>query len=170
MALSLFNADAILRSSVLTPISISMIGMSVFSECDTLESEHTPTYDCSMVQCSDQYRIAWRISDMDGTAYSISPPAPTMRSAIRSDVRVLPVPHAMMSCPRSDCFRPATTFLRAAFWWSHSLCGFLRLTLVGPAAKLGQSTLQLARDSKFTTSHSCPASASSAFLPYPLPE
>ena len=102
-------------SSVLTPISISMMGMSTLP-CDTVLSEHTPTYPGDMVCSSAHERMAWRISDIDGTAYSTRPPLPTIRSASRRAVSVLPVPHAMMSWPRSCFLRPDTTSLIARFW------------------------------------------------------
>ena len=90
--------------SVVTGISISLSGMSVFSPWLTLGSEHTPTYECGIIFCSAQYRMVCRINEMDGTAYSTSPPFPTISSAILSEVSVLPVPQAIIIWPRSSRF------------------------------------------------------------------
>ncbi len=53
---------------------------------------------------------------MDGTRNSTDPPAPTSSSAILSEVKVLPVPQAMMSLPRSCARKPSNTSMRAACW------------------------------------------------------
>ena len=58
---------------------------------------------------------------MEGTRKSTRPSGPASASAMRSATKVLPVPQAMMSLPRSAVARPFSTSLYASFWWGRRL-------------------------------------------------
>lgn len=57
---------------------------------------------------------------IDETRNSTEPPAPATFSASRSDVKVLPVPQAMTSLPRSFVSKPARTASTACTWCGRS--------------------------------------------------
>ena len=95
-----------------------VMGISVIDPCSSLpavRSEHTAAYLCGMTPLFAHSRMVCEISDMEGIRYSTRPSAPTMRSAMRRAVRVLPVPHAITSCPLSAVWNPSVTFLIASF-------------------------------------------------------
>ena len=60
-------------------------------------------------------------SAMEGAKNNTALPAPACSSAIRRAVNVLPVPHAMISFPRSDSPKPARTFSTAVTWCGYSI-------------------------------------------------
>ena len=72
-----------------------------------------------------------------------------MASAMRRDVKVLPVPHAMMSLPRSAMDSPAVTASRARFWCSRRLLPPVR-TMTSGVSRLNesQSIVELNRSSR----------------------
>ena len=53
---------------------------------------------------------------IEGTMNNTDPPAPTSRSASRSDVNVFPVPQAMIIWPRSPSPKRAVTSVIACSW------------------------------------------------------
>ena len=109
----------ILCGSVVTGHSSSEIPMSSFSlRPPAVGSEHTTRHNSGRVVCRSHSRRAWETSAMVGAAKRMRPPAPTVCSAILRDVKVLPVPQAMMRRPRSWLPRPPTTCSIASFWSS----------------------------------------------------
>ena len=86
---------------------------------------------------------------MEGTRNRTLPPEPAMASAMRRDVKVLPVPHAMMSLPRSAVDSPAVTASRARFWCSRRLLPPVR-TMTSGVSRLNesQSIVELNRSSR----------------------
>ena len=87
------------------------------SSRSALLSEHTASVAISSRACATHTRRLCDNSEIDGT--STSTVRQRISSAMRSDVYVFPVPHAMMSCPRSAPANPARTSRTASSW-----CGF----------------------------------------------
>ncbi|SIN17458.1 Uncharacterised protein [Mycobacteroides abscessus subsp. abscessus] len=74
-----------------------------------LGSEQTAIMSRESSELSAHSRIVWESREIDGTRNSTEPPAPTYSSASFSEVKVLPVPHAMISLPRSCSANCAVT-------------------------------------------------------------
>lgn len=86
----------------------------------TCASEHTGTACSSSSQFADHSRKVCDSNEIDGTRNSsvAAPPfSAASRSAILSEVNVLPVPQAMISLPRSRVASPASTLSTAVRWW-----------------------------------------------------
>ena len=77
-----------------------------------VRSEHT-TSAASTGHPAGHASSVWAASAIDGTSTTITPD-PASRAAASAATRVLPVPHAMCSCPRPPPRRPATTASTAA--------------------------------------------------------
>src|SRR5699024_11193032 len=76
---------------------------------DAFASEHTAIAVTPTAELLDHSRSAWDNSAIDGTRNRTLPPAPTYSSANRSEVKVFPVPQAMINRPRSAVSNPAVT-------------------------------------------------------------
>ena len=81
---------------------------------DGVGSEHTTTHFSLRVVCLSHSRLACETSAMIGAVKRMRPPSGATCSAMRSEVKVLPVPHAMTKRLRSWLFRPSTTSSTAA--------------------------------------------------------
>ena len=87
-------------------------------------------------------RTVCDISASDGTMKRTSFPLPASVSAMRRPVKVLPVPQAMMSLPRSAVARPSCTACNASRWWSRS--SFLGARLMVPVRMYCDQLIRLA--------------------------
>ena len=107
--------------------------------------------------------------DNDGTKNKTRLPTPAIFSAIFSAVNVLPVPHAIISLPRSAYSKPSCTAFNAATW-----CGLSDFLVFSCTGLLGVYTLQsIALFSNSDkpmrcTGFDCPSKAASAFLLHSL--
>ena len=80
-------------------------------------------------------------SDMDGTRNKIKPVPLVSCSAIRSDTKVLPVPHAIISLPRLAVLKYSWVLSSAAFWCGLiSFFGVRECSPVIPNCNFPQST------------------------------
>ena len=92
----------------------------------------------------------WDSRLIDGTRNSTEPPAPTVCSARRSDVNVLPVPHAMIIWPRSAPRRTRRGRRRSPR--PGGSCSVLRSARLSWVGASGRNWFQSTRDSsKFST-------------------
>ena len=102
VSVALFSFAAISSGVEMTGHSSSEIRM---SSCSFLPpaygSEQTTSELRGRVVWVSHSRRAWETSAMVGARNRMASPSGTNRSAMRSAVNVLPVPHAMMSRPRS---------------------------------------------------------------------
>ena len=86
----------------------------------TSPSEHTAKLRSGVaLSCVHSVSVCERSARL-GTRKSTRLPAPATRSAICRLVNVLPVPHAMMSLPRSNCSNPFVTCPSATSWCGRS--------------------------------------------------
>ena len=77
----------------------------------------TDVLQCGMLCCSAHSRIACEKSPIEGTRYRTLPPIPAISSAIRSAVKVLPVPHAIISLPRPAVFEAVDNLVKRSSLW-----------------------------------------------------
>ena len=96
-----------------------------------LVSEHTANWLRGMTESFAQSRRDCDSSDMDGVRKRTTPPKPATRSAMRSAVKVLPEPQAMISFPRLRSANPETVSLSATRWYSRKTFFDFRLSALG---------------------------------------
>ena len=90
--------------------------------------------------CADHSTKVWLSKEIDGTKNSTLPIPFVTASAIFRAVKVLPVPQAIISLPRSACLKPLITALTASIWWGRSF--FFEQTFISSIlsrVKLSQS-------------------------------
>jgi len=91
------------------------------SDClPTLVSEHTANGANGMSDSVAHSRSDCDSKEIEGTRNNTDPPLPATCSARRREVKVLPVPHAMINLPRSEDSKPAVTCSIAVSWWARS--------------------------------------------------
>ena len=99
---------AISTGSVVTGIPSSLVWATASSSLwFTVSSEQTGSASNGTLAWVLQTCIVCFSSDSDGSSTSVR--SASSFSLMNNDVRVLPVPHAMMSCPRSDFVKHFTT-------------------------------------------------------------
>ena len=96
-----------------------------------LVSEHTANWLSGTTESLAQSRSDCDSSDIDGVRNRTLPPAPAIRSAMRSAVNVLPEPQAMISRPRSRSANPARVSSSASRWYSRTSLLVFRLSALG---------------------------------------
>ncbi len=124
-----------------TSVAASVVAGSVRSMVDmpvssltfrpTRTSEHTANGRMSTAALAIHSRRLWLSSWIDGTRKSTLLPSPASCSAILSEVKVLPVPQAMISLPRSCFARPSATAESASAWCGRSDFGPVGVTTSG---------------------------------------
>jgi hypothetical protein len=102
----------------------------------TLASEHTAKLRSGISHCVVHSRSVWEMREIDGTRKSTfvccsTPWDCAKRSAIFNVVKVLPVPQAMISLPRSCFSNPESTSSSARTWWGRRRFLILRRSCVG---------------------------------------
>jgi len=97
-----------------------MSSLTALERAVALRSEQTASGASGTSAAVDHSRRDCESRLIEGTRKSTLPPAPTTRSASRSEVNVLPVPQAMISLPRSPVVNPASTSATARTWWGRS--------------------------------------------------
>lgn len=99
---------------------MSVMGMAS-SRREALESEHTTSGDILTLLWAIHSRMDWPTRAMDGAQNStvLVPRLSGSRysSARRSDMRVLPVPHAMIALQRSLSSKARSILETASSWW-----------------------------------------------------
>ncbi len=108
------------------------------SVSDTVASEHTGSDAKSVMQFARHSLRVCFSSDSDGSSTSVR--WAFSFSVMKRPVSVFPVPHAMISWPRSEVPNPFTTSRMAACWCGRGLAGLRRFSGRNCAGVDGQST------------------------------
>lgn len=145
---------------VAPPLRLALVSLA-------LASEHIQMEFIGFSDCADHSRNVCPNRAMEGTKNRISPRPCVSCSAILSDVKVLPVPQAIISLPRPDFLKYACVAVKASSWCSrscflgsHASCPDI------PSANLFHSTVALYRLDKYMrwTCGCCWRMVSSALL------
>ena len=134
------------KSSTLVLLSSFLI-----SCLDTWESEQMQTAWIGLEACWHQERNVCPNKAMEGTRKRTSPLLLVSFSAIFNEVKVLPVPQAIMSLPLSWFFKYSWVFSMAFFWCSNIVNGAGREVFpYNPCSNFSQSTLSLSNSIKLS--------------------